>query len=104
MVSSLLLSAFLAAAPAAPSVDDPLPAEAQARAKDALARSRTLRGAPALMRLRSLRDDLADTRSVDTTIARIAGDARTETFTRALARQLLTDVDVAQGRVDEATR
>ncbi|MGZ5957070.1 MAG: DUF3857 domain-containing protein [Myxococcaceae bacterium] len=103
MVSSLLLSAFLAAAPAAPSVDDPLPAEAQARAKDALARSRTLRGAPALMRLRSLRDDLADTRPVDTTIARIAGDARTEPFTRALARQLLTDVDVAQGRVDVAT-
>jgi len=56
------------------------------------------------MRLRSLRDDLADTRPVDATLARIAGDARTEPFTRALARQLLTDVDVSQGRVDDAAR
>ena len=104
MVFSLLLSALLTATSTAPSVDDPLPAEAQARAKDALARSRSLRGAPALLRLRAVRDDLADPRPVDTTLARVAGDARSEPFTRTLARQLLVDIDVAQGRVDEAGR
>ena len=47
-------------------------AEAQARAKEALAQSRSLRGAAALIRLRGLRDDLADPRPVDATFARIA--------------------------------
>jgi hypothetical protein len=104
VVSSLLLSALLAAASPAPPVDDPLPAEAQARAKEALAQSRSLRGAAALLRLRGLRDDLADPRPVDTTFRRIAADGRAELFTRTLARQLLTDIDVAQGRADAAER
>ena len=104
MVSSLLLSALLAAASAAPPVDDPLPAEAQLRAREALAQSHSVRGAAALIRLRGLRDDLADPRPVDTTLARIAADGRAEPFTRTLARQLLADLDVVQGRVDAAER
>ncbi len=104
MVSSLLLSAFLAAASAPPPVADPLPAEAQRRANEALAQSRSVRGAAALIRLRGLRDDLADPRPVDTTLARIAADGRAEPFTRTLARQLLADIDVLQGRVDAAER
>ncbi|HEY1906630.1 MAG TPA: DUF3857 domain-containing protein [Myxococcaceae bacterium] len=104
MVSSLLLSALLAAASPARSVDDPLPAEAQARAQEALAQSRSLRGTAALIRLRGLRDDLADPRPVDATLARIAADPRAEPFTRTLAQQVLTDLDVVQGRVDSAQR
>ena len=104
MVSSLLLSALLAAGSPAPPIDDPLPAEAQARAKEALAQSRSPRGAAALLRLRGLRDDLADPRPVDATLGRIAADGRADPFTRTLARQLLVDVDVTQGRVDSAAR
>ncbi|HTS81071.1 MAG TPA: DUF3857 domain-containing protein [Myxococcaceae bacterium] len=105
MVSSLLLSALLAAsAPPPPSADDPLPTEAQLRAGEALASARSLRGAAALIRLRGLRDDLADTRPVDGTLSRIASDSRAEPFTRTLARQVLADLDVAQGRVDSAER
>ena len=104
MVSSLLLSALLAAGSLLPPVDDPLPAEAQVRAKEALAQSRSLRGAAALLRLRGLRDDLADPRPVDATLGRIAADGRAEPFTRTLARQVLADIDVAQGRVDAAER
>ncbi|HEY1417356.1 MAG TPA: hypothetical protein VGF41_05600, partial [Myxococcaceae bacterium] len=102
MVSSLLLSALLAAASPARSLDDPLPSEAQTRAQEALTQSRSLRGTAALIRLRGLRDDLADPRPVDTTFARIAADPRAEPFTRTLARQVLTDLDVAQGRVESA--
>jgi cytochrome c-type biogenesis protein CcmH/NrfG len=104
VVSSLLLAAFLAAAASPPAGDDPLPAEAQTRAKEALAQSRSLRGPAALIRLRGLRDDLADPRPVDTTFARIASDARADPFTRTLARQVLSDIDVSQGRVTEAQR
>ena len=103
MVSSLLLTALLAAA-SPPAADDPLPAEAQARAKEALAQSRALRGAAALIRLRGLRDDLADPRPVDATFARIAADARAAPFTRTLASQVLLDIDLSQGRVAEAQR
>ena len=104
MVSSLLLTAFVAAASSPPLTDDPLPAEAQARAREALAQSRSPRGAAALIRLRGLRDDLADPRPVDTTFARIASDARADPFTRTLAKQVLSDIDVSQGRVAEAQR
>ena len=103
MVSSLLLTALLAAA-SPPAADDPLPAEAQARAKEALAQSRALRGAAALIRLRGLRDDLADPRPVDATFARIAADARAAPFTRTLASQVLSDIDVSHGRLAEAQR
>ncbi len=103
MVSSLLLTAFLAAA-STPTPDDPLPAEAQARAKDALAQSRSPRGAAALIRLRGLRDDLADPHPVDATFSRIASDPRADPFTRTLAKQVLSDIDVTQGRVPEAER
>jgi cellulose synthase operon protein C len=103
VVSSLLLTALLAAA-SPPAADDPLPAEAQARAKEALAQSRALRGAAALIRLRGLRDDLADPRPVDATFARIAADARAAPFTRTLASQVLSDIDLSQGRVAEAQR
>ncbi|HEY3585932.1 MAG TPA: hypothetical protein VGK85_02215, partial [Myxococcaceae bacterium] len=104
MVSSLLLSALLATASSPPATDDPLPAEAQARAKEALAQSHSVRGAAALIRLRGLRDDLADWRPVDATFARIAADAKAEPFTRTLASQVLADLDVTQGRVAEAQR
>jgi tetratricopeptide (TPR) repeat protein len=104
VVSSLLLSALLAAASPAPSVDDPLPAEAQLRAKETLSQSRSVRGAAALIRLRGLRDDLADPRPVDATIARIAADAAAQPFTRTLARQVLADIDVGQGKVESAER
>ncbi|HZW87807.1 MAG TPA: DUF3857 domain-containing protein, partial [Myxococcaceae bacterium] len=104
MVSSLLLSALLAAASSPPAADDPLPAEAQARAREALAQSRSVRGAAALIRLRGIRDDLADARPVDTTFARIAADGRANPFTRTLAQQVLSDLEVSQGQVTEAER
>ena len=103
MVSSLLLSTLLAASSSLSSAD-PLPAEAQARAQEALAQARSVRGAAALIRLRGLRDDLSDPRPVDGTFERIASDARADPFTRTLARQVLADLDVVQGRVESAQR
>jgi tetratricopeptide (TPR) repeat protein len=104
VVSSLLFAAVLAAAAPRSSADDPLPAEAQARAQEALAQARSVRGAAALVRLRGLRDDLADPRPVDGTFERIASDPRSDPFTRTLARQVLADLDVVQGRVESAQR
>ena len=104
MVHSLLLAALLAANSPRPAPDDPLPAEAQLRAREAIARAGSLRGAAALLRLRAVRDELADPRPVDSTLTRIAGDVRSEPFTRSLARFTLAEIDLRQGRIEQATR
>ena len=102
MVLALLLPLALTAAPSTPA--DPLPAEAQARAREALASARAPRGAAALVRLRSIREQLHDPAPVDGTVARIAVAGTTDPFVRALAQQMLVDIDLIQGRVDAATR
>jgi tetratricopeptide (TPR) repeat protein len=101
VVLALLLPLALAASASAA---DPLPAEAQARAREALAASRAPRGAAALVRLRALREQLNDPAPVDGTLARIATAGSTDAFVRALARQMLVDIDLVQGRLDSAAR
>ena len=101
MVFAFLLPLALVAAPLRPP-DDPLPGEAQARAKEALRQARSARGVAALVRLRALRDQLADPRVVDTTVERLARDTQANPFTRTAARQMLAEIDLAQARVESA--
>ena len=81
-----LLRPLARTAAAPPAAADPLPAEAQVRAREALAASHSPRGAAAVLRLRGLRDQLSDPRPVDATLTRIAGASTTDSFVRAFAQ------------------
>jgi tetratricopeptide (TPR) repeat protein/transglutaminase-like putative cysteine protease len=84
--------------------DDPLPGEAKVRAQEVLRQARNPRGVAALIRLRALRDELADPSLVDSTVQRVARDAGAHPFTRTAARQMLAEIDLTQGRIESAAK
>jgi cellulose synthase operon protein C len=81
---------------------DPLVAEAQVHAQEAIAQSRSPRGAASLFRLNALREDLGELSLLARTYSAILDERSADHFTRTLARMLWVDVERSRGNLNRA--